>query len=484
MGLSTTLINAISGLNAAARGADVVSSNVANARTPGFARRELNLSAMTLGNTGAGVKIDGVSRSLNQFLLNDRRIADADAGNAGLRADFLASAEGMVGRPGTPGALSDRLSALSSALLQAASRPDSQARLQSVATAANSLTQKFAEVTKSLQNARMDADAKIDTLTKEMNTSLGQIDRLNADILTERSSGRDATALMDQRQRLVDRVAEIVPIREVARPHDQISLFTTGGTILLEGNPATIGFAPVGIVTADMTLASGALHGLTINGQPALSTDAGALGGGLLGAQLAIRDDLAPGIQTQIDALARDLIERFQAPGPDPTLAPGQPGLFTDAGTSFNPLTESGLAGRLRLNALVDPAQGGALWRLRDGLGAAAAGNVGNATLLSALNDMLEAARVPASGGFIGAARSTAGLAADVLSQIASDRLTGEGRVSFSTARQSTLTDLQLKDGVDTDTELQNLITIEHSYSANARVIKVVDELMQQLIGL
>lgn len=484
MGLSTTLINALSGLNAAARGADVVSSNVANARTPGFARRELNLSAMTLGNNGAGVKVDGVSRSLNQFLLNDRRIADADAGNAGLRADFLSATESVVGLPGTAGALSDRLSMLSSALLQAASRPDSQARLQSVATAISGVTQKLAEVTDSLQNARMDADASIDSLTKELNTNLGQIDRLNADILTERASGRDATALMDQRQRLVDRVAAIVPTREAARPNDQISLFTTGGAILLEGNPATIGFTPVGIITADMTLASGALHGLTINGKLALSTDAGALGGGLLGVQLAIRDDLAPGIQTQIDALARDLMERFQTPGLDPTVAPGQPGLFTDAGNAFNPLTESGLAGRLHLNALADPAQGGALWRLRDGLGAAAAGNVGNATLLSALNDAFEAARVPASGAFIGAARSAAGLAADVLSQITSDRMTGESRVSFSAARQSALTDLQLKDGVDTDAELQNLITIEHSYSANARVIKVVDDLMQQLIGL
>jgi len=484
MGLSTTLVNALSGLNAAARGAEVVSSNVANARTPGFARRELNLSAMTLGNNGAGVRIDRVSRSLNQFLLNDRRIADADAGNATVRTDFLSAAESAVGQPGTAGSLSDRLAALGQAFLLAASRPDAPARLQSVVTAANGLIQKLAQVTTSLQTARMDADARIDGLTKELTTNLGQIDRLNADILTEHSSGRDATALMDQRQKLVDRVAVIVPIREVARPHDQVSLYTTGGAILLEGNPATIGFTPVGVITADMTLASGALHGLTINGQPALSTDAGALGGGLLGAELAIRDGLAPGIQTQIDALARDLVARFQTPGLDPTVAPGQPGLFTDAGAPLDPLTETGLAGRLRLNALVDPAQGGALWRLRDGIGATAPGNVGNATLLTALNNALEVPRIPASGGFIGAARSAAGLGADILSQITTDRLAGDSRASFTTARQSTLTDLQLKDGVDTDAELQNLISIEHAYSANARVIKVVDDLMQQLIGL
>ena len=62
--------------------------------------------------------------------------------------------------------------------------------------------------------------------------------------------------------------------------------------------------------------------------------------------------------------------------------------------------------------------------------------------------------------------------------------LSADARQSYSAARQTSLTDQQLKDGVDTDAELQNLITIEHAYSANARVIKTVDDLIQQLIGL
>lgn len=484
MSLSTTLANALTGLNAAARGAEVVSSNVANARTPGYARRELNLSAQSLGGTGAGVRIDGISRAVNRSLLNDRRAADADSDNAGQVAEFLALAERALGQPGSAGSLGDRLSALNQALVQAASRPDSQARLQSAVTAARDLTATLAAVTGTLQQARMDADARIGALADELNTNLGQIDRLNADILAERSAGRDATALMDQRQRLVDRAAQIVPLREVQRDHDQIALFTTGGAILLEGNPARIGFAPSGVITADMTLAAGSLSGMTVNGQPVSATGRGVLDGGLLGAQIAIRDDLAPALQGQIDALARDLVERFQSPSVDPTLAPGQPGLFTDAGGPFNPLTEAGLAGRLSINALADPAQGGAVWRLRDGLGAAAPGAAGDARLLASLSAALEAGRVPASGQFIGAARSAAGLAADVLSQVASDRLAADSRQAYSAARQAGLAEQEQRDGVDTDAELQDLIAIEHAYSANARVIKTVDDLIQQLIGL
>lgn len=484
MGLSSTLANALSGLTAAARGAEVISSNVANARTPGYARREINLSPVSLGGTGAGVRVDGVTRSFSQSILNDRRLADADLSDADARAGFLTGIEKAIGEPGAAGSLTGRIAAFDAALVQAASRPDSQQRLQSVLTAATDITRTLADLSRSVQQGRMDADAAIAGQVDELNRTLVRIDTLNADILAQRSAGRDATALMDQRQRLIDRVGEIVPVREVMGTRGQIALYTTGGAILLEGNPATVGFSPVGVITADMTLGSGALSGLTLNGNPIPSGDGGILGGGSLGAQLAIRDELAPGIQTQLDALARDLVERFEAPAADPTRLPGQPGLFTDAGLPFDPLIETGLAGRLEISALADPARGGALWRLRDGLGAAAPGDVGSALVLQSQRAALAATRIPASGAFIGAGRSAGGLAADVLSQVSGSRQSAEERQSYVAARQQALSELQMQDGVDTDAELQSLLQIEQSYAANARVIQTVDDLIQKLIGL
>ncbi|MFD2438939.1 flagellar basal body protein [Paracoccus kondratievae] len=44
MSISSAISNAVSGLTAASRGTEVVSANIANALTPGYARRELNLS--------------------------------------------------------------------------------------------------------------------------------------------------------------------------------------------------------------------------------------------------------------------------------------------------------------------------------------------------------------------------------------------------------------------------------------------------------
>ena len=78
------------------------------------------------------------------------------------------------------------------------------------------------------------SETEIGQQVDRLNKSLLRVDELNAEILAQRSSGRDATALMDERQTLVDTISEIVPVREVARDHNQISLYTTGGAILLE----------------------------------------------------------------------------------------------------------------------------------------------------------------------------------------------------------------------------------------------------------
>ncbi|WP_415183713.1 flagellar hook-associated protein FlgK [Phaeovulum sp.] len=484
MSISSSLSNALSGLSAASRAAEVVSANTANALTAGYARRELSLSSLSLGGDGAGVRINGVNRVVDQAVLSDRRLAMSETENSSVKTDFYTKFEASLGAPGADGSLSSRIVKLESSMIEAASRPDSEARLAAVLNAAKGVTGQLNTLSKDLGQTRMQADNGIADTVTSLNDALSRIDQLNSDILAQRASGRDATSLMDQRQEQVDKVALIVPIREVARDHDQISLFTTGGAILLEGNAVTIGFSPVGVITPDMTLASGALSGLTINDIPVSASDHGVLGGGRLGALFAIRDELAPKMQTQLDAFARDLISRFQDSDVDPTLSGTALGLFTDAGAAFDPMIETGLAERISINSDADPEKDGALRRLRDGLGPGPAGSVGDASLLTAMAEALTAPHPPASGSFLGAARSSSGLAGDLLSQASGARLSAEERQSYATARFEALTELQLADGVDIDHEMQVLLQVEQAYAANARVIKTVDELIQQILAL
>ncbi len=484
MSLSSALSSALSGLTVSSRRAEVISTNVANAATPGYVRREAVLGVRIVGDQGQGVTSQGVSRDQDQYLLNDRRRATADAGARGLKADALQRIEKAIGTPEDDYGITARLADVEKALIAATGDPASESRLAAVADALRGLTGHLARATSAIQTARGDADARIAEQVGMLNRNLAKVQDLNGQIMTYTNSGREAASLMDQRQVLVDEISAVVPVRQQPREDGTIALYTTRGAALVEGVAAVIGFARTGVITADMTLGSGALSGLTVNGRPMEPAEGGALGGGTLGALVALRDRDAPLAQMRLDAVARDLVERLSDPALDPSRAAGAAGLLTDAGQAFEPANEAGLAGRLRLNAAADPQAGGALWRLRDGLGAAQPGPAGNTALLGDWRKALVVGRAPQSGDFMPGARSAAALAGDLVTRIATDRVAADTEASHATAFASALEKIEAEAGVDTDRELQDLMQVEQAYAANARVVKMVDEMLRQLLGL
>jgi flagellar hook-associated protein 1 FlgK len=280
-------------------------------------------------------------------------------------------------------------------------------------------------------------------------------------------------------------VAESIPVHTVPRDRGKIALFTPGGAILTDGKAATLSFQAVGVITPHLTLDANLLSGLSINNMPvSTASDRGPIAGGRLAALFATRDEITVNAQTQLDAVARDLVERFQDPNVDPTLGPTDAGLFTDGSAAFVTTDEVGLSGRLTLNALVDPAQGGAVWRIRDGIGAITPGNPGNTTQIRSLLTTLETERSPASGNFLAASRTASALSSDFLSLLSTERQSAEADASFADAQVQTLKGRELAMGVDTDEEMQKLLMIEAAYSANARVIQTVDDMIETLLGL
>lgn len=474
MSLSQSLSAAMSGLTAASRGAQTVATNLANLRTEGFGRRDLGLASLTTG----GVLVTGVTRAATPLATADRRIAGAETAAAETRLDFRKALEGWLGTPGTEGSLTSRIAKVETALTSAAASPGSEAGLAGVLDAAKGLASGLGTMSASIQQARGNADRSIATDVATLNDSLAQVAELNRSIVRLSATGRDTSALVDQRQVVVDRIAAIVPLREVQRDNGQIALYSAGGATLLDGQPASFGFAPAGMVAAE----SGPLSGLTLNGRPVSTASGGAMGGGRLAAQFAIRDDLGPAAQQQLDAVARDLMTRLQAA--DSTLAPGAAGLFTDAGDPFDPGRERGLARRIAVNIAIDPAMGGNLWRLRAGLGAAGPGDAGDASLLNALSGALTTPQAPASGGFLPGLRSLSGLVGEVISGIATARLSEESIATVSASRSSALTLLESEAGVDSDREMQLLLLVERAYEANARVIQAVDGMLANLLEI
>ena len=478
MSLTSAMSNAVLGLRAAGRGAEVISSNISNALTPGYGRRELVLSSNALG----GVREVGITRLVDAGLASDRRLSEASNANAQAQLNFFSRVENLLGTPGDTGSLSTRLSRFEGALVTAISRPDAPDRLETAVVQAGELAKGLRAVSDGIQAARGQADQTISSQVKTLNNSLVQVKKLNAEIQTARSRGIDAAGLKDQRQQVIDTIGALVPLREIARSDDQIALYSTGGAALLDGRPSVFEFTPANTVTAHTLEATGTLSGLTLNGQ-SIRTDGefGPLRGGALDAQFAIRDELGVAAQQEVDALARDLVDRFADPTVDPSLAVGDAGLFTDDGNPFDPADELGLASRLAVNPAVDSAQGGEAWRMRDGINAVSQGPVGDATILQNLSEALTNAQTTSSGGFAGSNFSSAGMVSAIISDVGANLIGAEQELSFTSARLSSLTEQQLAEGVDTDQEMQMLLQVEQAYAANARMLSVLDEMMQIL---
>lgn len=481
MSINVALSAALTGLSASSRMAQTVSNNLANATTEGYGKRTVVTGSLVAGGAGVGVRVVAIERAGDPVLTASRRLADADSGVANASADFFARLEGLVGTPNDPGSLSGRLDVFESSLVTAANTPESDAALSGILFAADAVTDKMNSISSGIQTARSEIDTEIATSVNLINNTLKELEFLNGRLLRTRGFGGDGNAILDQQQIMVDKISELIPVREYRDSNGNMRLYSKDGIQLLDVQATQLEFSGTRVVTADMSLGA-PLSDLTINGNP-LPSNAGepGLSGGRLRALFEVRDNLAVDAQAKLDAVARDLAERFEDPGLDPTRAALDPGLFTDQGFITDPTTEIGLAGRISVNTLVDPAQGGDVFRIRDGLGVAAPGNVGDASLLQGMTDALANGRITVSGGFTSAPRSMTVLGGELLSIFGAERQFADTAQTFAAARQEGLRNEELGLGVNTDEELQKLIQIERMYEANARVIQAINDMTDAL---
>jgi len=479
MSISNALGNALSGLSAASRRAELVSSNLANATTEGYARREIELAPQMTGGAGSGVRVLGVRRQVDAGILADRRLSDAATGGLSTASQALSRVERLVGAEGDDNSLSAHVVRLEDALISASTDPASEVRLGAVLDRLTDLTTALHDDTATLQDQRLAADASIKSQVDTLNESLAQVEHLNGDILRARNTGQDTNTLLDQRQLVIDKIAEIVPLREMPRQNDSVSLMTANGEMLIDGKARQFEFSPTHTITAETTLAAGGLSGITVDGVPLASDGVGRLDGGTLGAAFELRDQTLPDLQKTLDLVALDIGERLRVA--DASLTSGGLGLLSDAGAPLDQAAPAGLAGRLRINPVVDPSSGGALFRFREGVGAAAPGPVGNAAQLIAWSSALGAPRPLTTGETAVSASENAGR---FTAKVGTLRVQAEDHLGFASARRTALVEAEYSGRVNTDEELQTLMMIEKAYAANARLIQTVDSMLQRLMEI
>ena len=218
---------------------------------------------------------------------------------------------------------------------------------------------------------------------------------------------------------------------------------------------------------------------------------------GAIAGFIQLRDHIAPQYQTQLDQIAGNLITAFQETDQSATSPglPPLPGLFTTAGATSVPSQPNwgGLAGAIIVNANVDPAQGGNPLLLRDGGISDTADldytyNVsGESGYTARLQQMVAALTAPMSfsaGAGLGGSASITDFANASVSWLQGVNQRAASDATYQSSLQAQATSaLSNATGVNLDTELTNMLTIESSYTASAKLMTTVNNMLQKLLN-
>ncbi len=198
-----------------------------------------------------------------------------------------------------------------------------------------------------------------------------------------------------------------------------------------------------------------------------------------------MRDESAVTYGNQLDAIAGALIDTFKETG----AAGPKAGLFTAGAGGALPGSNAGLAGSIALNAAVDPTLGGDVTTLRDGgmNGAAYKANPGTdaayATRLRGLVDGLATARSFAPGPPLNETATLAGFAADSAGWLEATRKAASGEADYQKTLLGRASDaLSNAVGVNGDDETAQMLQLQRSYTASAKILTMVDDLLQTLL--
>ena len=266
MTLSFALNSAVSGLSANSAQADVISSNIANALTEGYGRRDVAISSATAGRSGVGVRIDGVVRASSPVATEARRVAEASEGASSLRSTVLNRLSALVGDPGDVDALATLADSMDKAFAMAADTPESAVRLKDAARAAGDYATSVNRIALEAISLRSEMDASIAGQVDTINSSLTKIQSLNSEIQARETSGGDTSALLDQRERLIKTISSMIPVRTIPRDFGTVAIYSQNGGQLLDGKVFELGFEATPVVGQAATIENGGLSGLTTSG--------------------------------------------------------------------------------------------------------------------------------------------------------------------------------------------------------------------------
>ncbi len=493
MGLSVAYNTARSSLQASQSQMGIVSRNTTGASDPNYSRK-----IATLITQGGAVRV-AISRASNVALYTKMIETTSDAATQKALLEGLQKLSETIGDTELDTSPAARIGALNSALQSYAKSPDNPVQAKAFVKAANDMAQSLNQATATIQSVRQEADRKISDSVAQINDILTKFESVNQVVMRGVAVGADVTDALDTRDGLIAQLSEEIGVTVVPRAGGDIALYTDSGVPLFDRTARPVTFAPTPVYSAGTVGAAVYIDGIQMTGK---GSPMPVTAGNLIGLAT-LRDDVAVSYQSQLDELARGLIETFAEKdqiGSGPALT----GVFTYPGKPALPTTpaSAGLAGLIKVDDAVDPTRGGKYENIRDGginpdtpappaaatssytYNKAGNSNAAYSDRLYGLMDAMSFERPFDSSLGLGAKASLQGFASASASWIEAARQSASQQVDYQNTLLGHASEaLSNATDVNIDDETAMMLQLEKAYSASAKLISVIDQMLNTLLN-
>jgi flagellar hook-associated protein 1 FlgK len=488
VGLSAALSIASGGLANVQSQLALVSHNVANASTPGYAAEVGTQQSLDADGTGYGVRTGPATRNIDMAL--QAQVFRQNAAVAGLqsRQSALQAIDAVQGTPGQNTDIASLLTNLQNQFSTLLNDPSNQAQQSQVVSSATNLARNINTLSNAYTTQRQAAQDNIVAEVSLLNTTLGTIGDLSNHIVEAKATGQSTADFENQRDAAVATLSQLVDVKLLQQPNGDV-LVTTSAGLQLPTHSAVNQLS-----TSDANMQPGAVYPATIPPIMLGGVDVTEqLQGGQIGANITLRDTTLPTDQAELDEFSQNMASRFSANGLT---------LFTDPlGTvpaqSAPPVQANyvGFAATIQVDQAVQQTPS----LVRDGnpqVNLPPTQYAGFSNIINAvLNTTFGATPVLGTNtsglgpaGTLSAPYSPpstlVGLAATITAAQAQDSANTSNQLDTEQAVQTTLSGkLSSQSGVQMDTEMSNMIALQNAYGANAKVIAAVQAMWTQLLN-
>lgn len=476
----------------------LISQNVANAATPGYAVEISTQQSVTIDGVGLGVHTGRATLQIDRALQASLMQQNAAVSGAQTTQTALQAIDSVLGTPGSGSDLGSLLGNLKDSFSTLLTNPASQVTQGAVISSAATLAQGINTISAAYSAQRQAAQDGLGSAVSRLNSTLAAIGALSNHIIALVPTNLSTADLENQRNAAVQTLSQLLNIKTVNQSNGDLSIFTAGGLTL----PTRGGESPFSIAKASTPVESyypgGGIPAISLAGTDVTSQ----MTGGQIGSNVALRDTIIPTFQAELDEFSQGLSNRFAGQGLT---------LFTDP--AGNLPTASGTpaqAGYIGYAATIqtNPTIATNPSLVRDGANTTGTftpnppgGPAGFTALISSIikytfgtNLQGGAAQAPFNTNGLGASGNLATPIAGngvALSDFATSLVASQAQKSATTTsslatEQALQTSLNAKmsafSGVNMDTEMSQMLSLQNAYSANAKVIAAVQSMFNQLL--